>query len=113
MSASAGNGMHASIAARLSDASQRHAELESELAKPEVLSDRVQMQKLGREYARLTRLVKLGEQWSTAHSEIEDARQIIAEETDAETVDWANSVLAEQWLPPVCPKRNRPVATPA
>ena len=96
MSATATNGMLANVAARLSEASKRHAELEVELSKPDVVSDHVQMQKLGREYARLSRLVKLGEQWSTVQSEIEDARQIIAEESDAETVEWANSVLAEQ-----------------
>lgn len=88
--------MRARIAAGLSEASKRHAELELELAKPEVVSDHVQMRKLGREYARLTSLVKLGEQWSTVHSEIEDARQIIAEESDPETLEWANSVLEEQ-----------------
>ena len=64
--------------------------------RPEVVSDHVQMRKLGREYARLSSLVKLGEQWSTVHSEIEDARQIIAEESDPETLEWATSVLEEQ-----------------
>lgn len=66
------------------------------MSKPEVLSNRVQIQKLGREYSRLTELVRLGEQWAEAKSDIEEAEEMIAEESDPEMLEWANSVLSER-----------------
>ena len=84
------------LAQRLAEASARHSELESEMSKPEVLSNRVQIQKLGREYSRLTELVRLGEQWAEAKSDIEEAEEMIAEESDPEMLEWANSVLSER-----------------
>ena len=96
MSNSIGNDFDSRIADGLAEASKKHAEIEVAMSKPEVLADRVQMQKLGREYSRLTQLVRLGDQWNAAKSDISEAREIIAEESDPEMLDWANSVLSER-----------------
>ena len=84
------------------------------MSKPEVLSDRVAIQKLGREYSRLTELVKLGEQWKEARSEIEEAEEMIAEESDPEMLEWANSVLTErrEALPEIESKVNLALMPP-
>ena len=102
------------LAQRLAEASARHSELESEMSKPEVLADRVAIQKLGREYSRLTELVKLGAQWREAKSEMEEAEEMIAEESDPEMLEWANSVLSErrETLPDIESKVNLALMPP-
>ena len=84
------------------------------MSKPEVLADRVAIQKLGREYSRLTELVKLGTQWREARSDIEEAEEMIAEESDPEMLEWANSVLTErrETLPEIESKINLALMPP-
>lgn len=84
------------------------------MSKPEVLSNRVQIQKLGREYSRLTELVRLGEQWAEAKSDIDEAEEMIAEESDPEMLEWANSVLSErrETLPDIESKINLALMPP-
>lgn len=76
--------------------SNRHAELESMMAKPEIISDYQQMRRLGREYARLSNIVKLKNQLEGATQEMQDAETIIAEESDPEMIDMAREIVAEQ-----------------
>lgn len=76
--------------------SNRHAELERMMAKPEIISDYQQMRRLGREYARLSNIVKLKNQLENATQEMQDAETIIAEESDPEMIDMAREIVAEQ-----------------
>ena len=76
--------------------SNRHAELENMMAKPEIISDYQQMRRLGREYARLSNIVKLKNQLESATQEMQDAETIIAEESDPEMLDMAREIVAEQ-----------------
>ena len=85
-----------SAQASLRSISNRHAELESMMAKPEIISDYQQMRRLGREYARLSNIVKLKNQLETATQEMQDAETIIAEESDPEMLDMAREIVAEQ-----------------
>lgn len=85
-----------SAQAGLRSISNRHAELESMMAKPEIISDYQQMRRLGREYARLSNIVKLKNQLENATQEMQDAETIIAEESDHEMIDMAREIVAEQ-----------------
>lgn len=85
-----------SAQASLRSISNRHAELESMMAKPEIISDYQQMRRLGREYARLSNIVKLQNQLESATQEMQDAETIIAEESDPEMLDMAREIVAEQ-----------------
>ena len=76
--------------------SNRHAELENMMAKPEIISNYQQMRRLGREYARLSNIVKLKNQLESATQEMQDAETIIAEESDPEMLDMAREIVAEQ-----------------
>lgn len=85
-----------SAQASLRSISNRHAELESMMAKPEIISDYQQMRRLGREYARLSNIVKLKNQLENSTQEMQDAETIIAEESDPEMIDMAREIVAEQ-----------------
>lgn len=85
-----------SAQASLRSISNRHAELESMMAKPEIISDYQQMRRLGREYARLSNIIKLKNQLENATQEMQDAETIIAEESDPEMLDMAREIVAEQ-----------------
>jgi peptide chain release factor 1 len=84
------------LRASLQAAAERQSELETQMYRPEVLSDRLQMQRLGREYARVSALVRLRDEFDTVKDEIADAESILAEETDAEMLEMAREVAAEQ-----------------
>ncbi len=82
--------------ASLRTVAQRHAELERLMSQPDVVSDRQQMRRLGREYARLTQLVNLKNEFEAARDELADAKTIIADESDAEMLEMAREIAAEQ-----------------
>ena len=84
------------LRASLQAAADRQTELETQMSLPEVLSSRQQMQRLGREYARVSALVRLRDEFHTVSEEIADAESIIAEETDDEMLEMAREVAQEQ-----------------
>ena len=86
------NRLRASLAA----AAERQSELESEMSSPEVVSNHQQMQRLGREYARVSALVRLRDEFDLVNSELADAESILADETDPEMLEMAREVAAEQ-----------------
>ncbi len=80
----------------LQSTADRQAEIEAEMLLPEVLSDRRRMQRLGREYSRISALVKLRDEFEASASELEDAQGILADESDDEMVMMAQEVVEEQ-----------------
>ncbi len=80
----------------LNVAAERQTELETQMSQPEIVSDHLQMQRLGREYARIAALVRLRDEFDIVANEITDAEAIIADETDAEMLEMAREVAHEQ-----------------
>ena len=60
---------------------QEHAELETLMSDPAVLSDQQRARKVGRRYAELGQIVAAYRRWSTAHDDLEAAREL-AEDPD-------------------------------
>jgi peptide chain release factor 1 len=75
---------------RIAQAEGRARELEQQLADPALASQPGQYQKLGKELGRLRPLLELGERYSSAVSELDDARSMLGEE-DPELVELARS----------------------
>jgi peptide chain release factor 1 len=73
----------------------RFLELEQQLQDPVVLSDPTRMVEIQREYGGLKRVAEPVQQYKRLEADIAAARQIIAEEPDAETREYAQSELAE------------------
>ncbi len=84
------------IRANLDAAAQRQTELETEMSDPAIVTDRQKMQRLGREYSRVSTLVKLRDEFDSVKNEIADAELILGEESDADMREMAEEVLSEQ-----------------
>ena len=84
------------LRASLQAAADRQSQLESQMSLPGVASDRKQMQRLGREYSRVSVLVRLRDEFDSVNDELADAESILAEETDDEMLEMAREVAAEQ-----------------
>ncbi len=84
------------LRASLQAAADRQTQLEAQMSLPQVVSSRQQMQRLGREYARISALVRLRDEFDSVNDEIADAESILAEDTDAEMVEMAREVAEEQ-----------------
>ena len=84
------------LRASLQAAADRQTQLEAQMSLPEVVSSRQQMQRLGREYARISALVRLRDEFDSVNDDIADAESILAEDTDAEMVEMAREVAEEQ-----------------
>ena len=83
--------------ARLRQALQRAEEVERLLSDPAVAKDPAQLQSLGREHARLVRVVRLADRLARLESELEQAREL-ADEADPELAALAQADLAR--IPP-------------
>ena len=84
------------VRASLQAAAERQSELEKQMSLPEVVSNRQQIQRLGREYARVSALVRLSDEFDAANNELSDAEAILANETDPEMQEMASEVAEEQ-----------------
>ena len=73
----------------------RYEELEQMLADPEVLADTVRMVALQREYGGLAKVSLPVREFNDLEGNIETARELIAEEDDAESKEYAEEELAE------------------
>jgi peptide chain release factor 1 len=60
----------------------RYADLEQQMADPEVMADRERNADLGREYARLQPAHELAREWLTLKDDLEGARELLAEDGD-------------------------------
>ena len=72
---------------------KRYDELERMLQDPAVLSDTAQLVEIQREYGGLRRVAEPVREFNRLESDIAAARQMIAEESDAETREYARSEL--------------------
>jgi peptide chain release factor 1 len=74
---------------------ERHAELERMMADPAMFADPSARQRIGREYTDLQRVVELSNQHSAASSELDDLRELLDGETDAEVLEMAREESTE------------------
>ena len=79
---------------RLSALEQRYNAIGEEMTQPSVLADYAKLQELGRERAGLEKVATLAARYRQVLKEAEDARTILAEETDAELREMAQDDLA-------------------
>ena len=84
------------LRASLEAAAERQSEIEDQMSLPEVVSNHLRMQRLGREYARVSSLVRLRDEFDSVNGELADAESIIADETDPEMLEMAREVADEQ-----------------
>src|SRR5689334_3276408 len=76
----------------------RFAELEAQMSDPGVISDRARYAEVGREYRELQPARELAAEWRTVRDDLEGARELLAEDEDAElrkVVEEAPARLAE------------------
>ena len=90
--APANNTIEDRIRTSLQAAADRQSDLEEQMSKPEIASNRQQMQRLGREYAHISALVRLRDEFDAANEELADAESILAEENDPEMIEMAKEV---------------------
>ena len=84
------------LRASLQAAAERQTDLETQMSQPDIVSDRIKMQRLGREYARISALVRLRDEFDAVLEEITDAQTILAEETDDEMLEMARDITRDQ-----------------
>jgi peptide chain release factor 1 len=89
------------IAEKIEGTLARHAELETMLARPDVVRDPSKMEKLGREYNAISKNVPVFRQYLALVKSIADAESIIGSESDAALIALAREELAagERQLP--------------
>ena len=73
---------------------QALADVERELSDPDVSSDLQRMAQLGRRHKELSEQAALGQRWRTASQGIEDAREMLESESDAEMRSYLEGELA-------------------
>ncbi len=74
---------------------EKHAELNLQISDPEIISDQKLWQKLMREHADLTPIVEKFTDYKNTKNGIEEAKEIIKEESDEEMRDLAKMELSE------------------
>ena len=84
------------IRTSLQAAADRQSELETQMSQPDIVSDRLKMQRLGREYSRISALVRLRDEFEAIVDEIADAETILAEESDDDMLEMARDIIHDQ-----------------
>lgn len=74
---------------------EKHAELNMQISDPEIISDQKLWQKLMREHAELTPIVEKFKEYKATKKGIEEAKEIIREESDEEMRDLAKMELSD------------------
>ena len=77
--------------ARLREIADRHKEVQHLMSQPETASDPNAIRKLGREYSQLQHVVELWNDMTHTQSNLEGAREIIAQESDPEVLEMAKA----------------------
>ena len=83
--------MQQSVIKRFEAIAKRHKEVETLMSQPDVSKDPSTLQKLGREYRTLDRIITLWSEVKTTTEEIQTLREIITSETDKELVTLAKN----------------------
>ena len=85
------------LRASLQAAADRQSELETQMSQPDIVaSDHQKMQRLGREYSRISALVRLRDEFDAIIDEIADAETILAEESDDDMIQMARDIILDQ-----------------
>ena len=87
--------MQQSMEDRLKEIADRHSEVEWLMSQPEIASDPNAIRRLGREYSQLQHVVELWNDITRAQSDMEGAREMLADEDDAEVLEMARVEVEE------------------
>jgi peptide chain release factor 1 len=87
--------MQQSMEDRLKEIADRHSEVERLMSQPETASDPNAIRRLGREYSQLQHVVELWNDITRAQSDMEGAREMLADEDDAEVLEMAGVEVEE------------------
>ena len=79
---------------RLAQLEKRYEEIESEMAKPEVLANMEEYKKLAKERTEIKRLVDVYREWKKKQSELEKTSELLKHETDEDIKDLAREEIA-------------------
>ena len=74
--------MYNSLTSKLRKISERHAEVEAQLALTETAQDPIALKRLGREYSTLSEMVQLWQRYEKLDQELIDLREMVNEEED-------------------------------
>ena len=81
--------------ARLKEIADRHSEVERLMSQPETAANPNAIRKLGQEYSQLQHVVELWNEMINAQTDLDEAEEMIAEETDPEVLEMANTEAGE------------------
>ena len=81
--------------ARLKEIAERHSEVERLMSQPETAANPNAIRKLGQEYSQLQHVVELWNEMINAQTDLDEAEEMIAEETDPEVLEMANTEAGE------------------
>ena len=81
--------------ARLKEIAERHSEVERLMSQPETAANPNAIRKLGQEYSQLQHVVELWNEMINAQTDLDGAEEMIAEETDPEVLEMANTEAGE------------------
>jgi len=87
--------MQQSMEARLKEIANRHSEVERLMSQPETAANPNAIRKLGQEYSQLQHVVELWNEMNTAQTDLDEAEEMISEETDPEVLEMANTEAGE------------------
>ena len=87
--------MQQSMEARLKEIAERHSEVERLMSQPETAANPNAIRKLGQEYSQLQHVVELWNEMINAQTDLDEAEEMIAEETDPEVLEMANTEAGE------------------
>jgi peptide chain release factor 1 len=87
--------MQQSMEARLKEIANRHSEVERLMSQPETAANPNAIRKLGQEYSQLQHVVELWNEMINAQTDLDGAEEMIAEETDPEVLEMANTEAGE------------------
>lgn len=80
--------------AKLEELSKRYEELSNELAKPEVISDPLQLRKFSKEQSDLSEIISVYKSFTSTIKQVKELEEMIENESDAELVGMAREDLA-------------------
>ncbi len=89
------NSEHAAMWSRLADVAERFAELEREMADPEIAVNPQRLQALAREHASLQDKIDLLHEYRRVNGELDETRALLEEADDEELRELAQSELSE------------------
>jgi len=81
---------------KLESIEKRYEELENKLSSPEIVSQKDKLQEYSREHARISDTVKAYREYKKACQDLEQARELLQEESDSEMLDFLKEEIKNQ-----------------